>query len=50
MGVVIEEDSKIEEAFLAELAEMHEELMTLNAEAQVLEGIISKNIQTLAEA
>jgi type I restriction enzyme M protein len=48
IGVVIEEDGKTEEEFLAEILSMNEELSGLNAEARKLEKIIEKNIAAIA--
>lgn len=48
VGVVIEEDGKTEEEFVAELLEMNDELVSLNAEAQALEAVISGNIRQMA--
>jgi type I restriction enzyme M protein len=48
VGVVIEEDGKTEEEFLAEILGMNEELSSLNAEARKLEKIIEKNIKVIA--
>ncbi len=48
VGVVIEEDGKTEEEFIAEIADMHEELKKLNAEARKLEKVIDKNIGQIA--
>ncbi len=45
VGVVIEEDGKTEEEFLAELGAMNEELELLNVEARQIETMISHNIQ-----
>ena len=48
VGVVIEEDGKTEEEFIAEIVELNDELETLNKEARSLEKIISKNIAQVA--
>jgi type I restriction enzyme M protein len=48
VGVVVEEDGKTEEEFLAELLAMNEELSALNAEARKLEKIIEKNVRAIA--
>jgi Type I restriction-modification system methyltransferase subunit len=48
VGVVVEEDGKTEEEFLAELLQMNEELSALNAEARKLEKIIEKNVRAIA--
>ena len=47
VGVVIEEDGKTEEEFLAELLAMNDELTLLNIEGAYLEKIISTNIKKL---
>jgi type I restriction enzyme M protein len=48
VGVVIEEDGKTEEEFMADLLAMNDDLDQLNAEARKLEDVISNNIQKLA--
>ena len=48
VGVVIEEDGKTEEEFIAGLLEMSEELTRLNAEARTLEYVIAGNVMLLA--
>ncbi len=48
VGVVIEEDGKSEEEFIAELLTMNDELTNLNNLAQNLETVIAHNIQQLA--
>lgn len=48
VGVVIEEDGKTEEEFIAEILGLHEELNKLNAEARELEHVIEHNIKQLA--
>jgi type I restriction enzyme M protein len=48
VGVVIEEDGKTEEEFLAEILDLNGELERLNAEARQLEGIIGHNVRQLA--
>ncbi|MCP4373651.1 MAG: N-6 DNA methylase, partial [Deltaproteobacteria bacterium] len=48
VGVVIEEDGKTEEEFIAEIVELNDELKTLNKGARSLEKIIGKNIAQLA--
>ena len=45
VGVVIEEDGKTEEEFLAELLAMNDELEQLNIETQALEAVIANNIK-----
>ncbi len=48
VGVVIEEDGKTEEEFLAEMLALNEELEELNREARELEAVIGKNIRLIA--
>lgn len=48
VGVVIEEDGKSEEEFIAELLAMNDELTSLNAVAQDLKNVIARNIQQVA--
>jgi len=48
VGVVIEEDGKSEEEFIAELLAMNDELAQLNRDAQGLERMIAHNILQLA--
>jgi type I restriction enzyme M protein len=50
VGVVIEEDGKTEEEFLADLAGEHDVLLQLAKEAHDLEAVISKNLNSLLEA
>lgn len=47
VGVVIEEDGKTEEEFLADLAEAGDELALLQGEAHELEAVIARNLATL---
>ena len=47
VGVVIEEDGKSEEEFIAELLAMNDELVKLNTEAHSLEHLISENAKKL---
>jgi type I restriction enzyme M protein len=47
VGVVIEEDGKTEEEFLADLIAMNEELATLTSSARELGQVISANIKLL---
>lgn len=47
VGVVIEEDGKTEEEFIAELLAMNDELTQLNSKASLLEATISNNIEEL---
>lgn len=49
VGVVIEEDGKTEEEFVAELLAMNEELAGLNEAARKLEVIIVRNITVITE-
>lgn len=48
VGVVIEEDGKSEEEFVAELLAMNDELARLNEEARGLEAVIAHNIAQIA--
>ncbi len=48
VGVVIEEDGKTEEEFIAELLAMNEELSGLNNAARGLEAVIAHNIVQIA--
>ena len=48
VGVVIEEDGKSEEEFIAELLAMNDELAELNENARGLESIITNNLRELA--
>lgn len=48
VGVVIEEDGKTEEEFIAEILDMNQELEKLNQEALQLQEIIAHNIKQLA--
>lgn len=47
VGVVIEEDGKTEEEFLADLTEAGDELAELQREAHVLEAVIARNLAAL---
>ncbi len=47
VGVVIEEDGKTEEEFIAEILALNEELLNLNTEARELETVINHNIRQL---
>lgn len=47
VGVVIEEDGKTEEEFLADLAEAGDELTELQSDAHQLETVIAKNLAAL---
>ena len=47
VGVVIEEDGKTEEEFIAELLAMNDEFTQLNSKASLLEATISNNIEEL---
>lgn len=49
VGVVIEEDGKSEEEFIAELLAMNGELDQLNEDAKKLEATIANNIQLMTE-
>ena len=46
--MVIEEDGKTEEEFLAEMLALNGELNKLNTEARELEAVIGKNIRLIA--
>jgi type I restriction enzyme M protein len=48
VGVVIEEDGKTEEEFIAEIVSLNDELEALNIEARKLEIVIAKNIAAIA--
>ena len=48
VGVVIEEDGKTEEEFIAEIVGLNDELEALNKEARKLENVIAKNIAAIA--
>jgi len=48
VGVVIEEDGKTEEEFIAEIVGLNNELKQLNKEARQLEKIIAHNIKQIA--
>jgi len=48
VGVVIEEDGKTEEEFVADLLAMNDDLVILNAAARGLEDLIAHNIQQVA--
>lgn len=50
VGVVIEEDGKTEEEFIAGLADMANELDELTKQSHVLEKLIAQNVVTLAES
>ena len=47
VGVVIEEDGKTEEEFIADIDALSRQLDLLNREARQLEGIISSNVRSL---
>jgi type I restriction enzyme M protein len=47
VGVVIEEDGKTEEEFLASIAEQHAELESLTADAHALEATLTKNLAAI---
>lgn len=49
VGVVIEEDGRTEEEFIADLNSYSSDLKLLNADAQVLADIIGKNLQLMME-
>jgi len=48
VGVVIEEDGKTEEEFIAEIVGLNDELDALNKDARKLENVIAKNIAAIA--
>jgi type I restriction enzyme M protein len=48
VGVVIEEDGKTEEEFIAEILDLNQGLEKLNQEAHQLEGVIAHNVKQLA--
>jgi type I restriction enzyme M protein len=48
VGVVIEEDGKTEEEFLAEILDLNQQLEMLNQEAHKLEEIIGHNVRAIA--
>jgi len=48
VGVVIEEDGKTEEEFVAEILDLNQELEKLNQEAHQLERVIAHNVKQLA--
>lgn len=48
VGVVIEEDGKTEEEFIADLLAMNDELTRLNGEARELEQVIAHNVARIA--
>ncbi len=50
VGVVIEEDGKTEEEFIADVLKLNDELETLNVNASTLEKIIAGNISKFADA
>ena len=47
VGVVIEEDGKTEEEFIADLSEANDELTALIADARIIDSVISSNIAAL---
>ncbi len=49
VGVVIEEDGKTEEEFIAEIVGLNDELEALNKEARELEQVIARNIAEMAD-
>ncbi len=50
VGVVIEEDGRTEEEFIADLSEMNDKLATLNLESSTLEKIVSRNLGAIINA
>lgn len=49
VGVLIEEDGKTEEEFLADFLAMNDELVLLNSDAHTIEKIIANNVAEIAE-
>ena len=49
VGVVIEEDGKTEEEFIAELLAMNDELSGLNGAARELEAVIAHNVASMVD-
>ena len=47
VGVVIEEDGKTEEEFVADLRAMNDELSGMNSAARVLEDGVFRNLQQM---
>jgi type I restriction enzyme M protein len=47
VGVVIEEDGKTEEEFIAEILDLNDELEKFNSEARELESVITHNVRVL---
>ena len=50
VGVVIEEDGKTEEEFVAELLAMNEDFAKLNDDARTLQGLITSNLKSIVDA
>src|SRR5207253_5536844 len=50
VGVVIEEDGKIEEEFIEEISTLSDHLVELNSEASILEEIINRNLGVVLNA
>ncbi len=50
VGVVIEEDGKTEEEFIAELANLNDQLAALNSESSTLEKVINQNLNLIVNA
>ena len=48
VGVVIEEDGKTEDEFIAGLMDSHDEWHRLNEEALELEGVLAANVKLIA--
>ena len=49
VGVVIEEDGKTEEEFIADLSTAQDELAALIADARALDDVIAANVRALVE-
>jgi len=50
VGVVIEEDGKTEEEFIAELANLNDQFAALNSESSILEKVINQNLNLIVNA
>jgi len=47
VGVMIEEDGKTEEEFIAELIEMNDELLSLSEKSNILNEVIQRNLRSM---